>query len=418
METFDVIIVGGGLVGTTLAIALHRIDAALKVALIEAKSVHPATSIAQPTTGAASAGGGCERFFALSYASCMFLHHLDVWSSLKQQAEPIHAVHVSRERYFGALRLRREALQLPALGYVIPAQYIDTVLSQRLTAMTGQANQANLTLYQPATVQSVQCSLNATAQITLATSVGQHIISAPIIIGADGTDSTVRQQLQLCCQKKNYQQLALVLQVMLQQPHAGIAYERFTAGGTLAMLPLGEKRYAAVWSGRLAEITSLHTCSDEQLLARMQAVMGDRLGRFTALSSHRAVFPLHLVYTEPDSLPKQVLLIGNAAHTLHPIAAQGFNLALYEIAVICAQLRKSTTQAQRPWLAHVQVIKQTLRQQCETSLQFTDCLANYAAGQSMVPYLVWQSGLIALDKLLWLKHKLFHYLAPYQATGI
>jgi len=307
MLRYDLIIVGGGLVGAGLALALHQTG--WRIALVNAKT----PSNEDP------------RLFALNHSSCQFLKNLKVWSALAAHAEAIQQVHVSHQGHFGSVRLQSKEVDLETLGHVIPACHIEAALNEALLALS------HVTLYQPATLTALQQN-EQTATLTLNTMQGELTLTAPLVIGADGTLSTVRTQLNLPTREFDYGQSALVTTTSLQRSHAGIAYERFTKTGAIAMLPLNGKRCASIWSAEQALINHFMTLSDADFLHALQTEFGYRLGRLQQIGK-RFTYPLRLVTAE-KTVDQCVLLLGNAAHTLHPIAAQGLNLALYEVALL------------------------------------------------------------------------------------
>src|SRR5579883_942585 len=218
---YDLIIVGGGLVGAGLAAALPD----KRIALIDAKL----PSQDDP------------RLFALNYGSCQFLQHLGLWPMLAAHAAPIHQVHVSYQGRFGAVRLTREDAHLPTLGHVIPARFIEAALHDKL------ASSIHITLYRPAKLISLH-QQEGRVTLTLDTAIGQKILHAPLVIGADGTESTVRSQLNIPITVVDYHQSAIVTRTTLKRSHHHIAYERFVDNGAIAMLPLVGNECATIWT--------------------------------------------------------------------------------------------------------------------------------------------------------------------------
>lgn len=304
---YDVIIVGGGLVGSSLALALR--DLPLSVALVEARL---------PTSED-------PRLFALNISSIQLLSHLGLWPAIEKEASPINAVHVSHRGHFGAVRLNASDADLPTLGHVVPAYCIEAAIHEALLAET------RITRYCPARVVAVQPGDTET-QLTLTTESGELTLSSSLIIGADGTESTLRDALNIPTETIDYHQSAIVARIGVSEAHRGIAYERFADGGALAMLPLPDQTCASIWSAPTDQATQLMQLNDADYLAACQRVMGHRLGRLLSMSP-RAHFPLRMKRAL-SGVSSHVFLLGNALHTLHPIAAQGFNLALYEVATL------------------------------------------------------------------------------------
>jgi 2-octaprenyl-6-methoxyphenol hydroxylase len=304
---YDLIIIGGGLVGAGFAAALQH--SGMRIALVDARL---------PTNDD-------PRLFALNASSCQFLENLHLWPQLQPFASPIHQVHVSHKGHFGAVRLDDQSVDLPALGFVIPAFQIETALNAALITMP------HLDVYRPARLSSLNQSEND-AEVLLETNDGEVKLQSSIIIGADGTASTVRKLVNIPVDVVDYEQCAIVTRVGLARSHQHIAYERFYQHGAIAMLPLTENECACIVSASKNEVERMSALSDVDYLAELQKLMGYRLGRLQSLAK-RHVFPLQMLRAQ-QTYDRSVLLLGNAAHTLHPIAAQGFNLALYEAAVL------------------------------------------------------------------------------------
>lgn len=371
---YDVVIVGGGLVGTSLAIALRNSD--LKVALIDAR---------MPSQDD-------QRLFALNSTSCQFLKNIDSWPALLPHAAPIRRVHVSRKGHFGAVRLHSDEAQLAALGYVIPARFIEAALHAQVEAVS------NVTLYRPAKLLSL---LQDNTAVTLEVDHGDQItIQASWVVGADGTASTVREQAGIPVQKDDRQQSALVTRIGLTRAHSGVAYERFTPDGAIAMLPLPGHECASIWSSRREHINELMALTDAEYLERLQETFGHRLGRLQSVAK-RYSYPLHVMRAE-RSVSGRVILIGNAAHTLHPIAAQGFNLALYEVAVLVEELRAKTFSSEG--------FNARVKRQQDASIGVSQRLSHVFSGNQYWMQSVAQLGMIGLDMAFPLKTKLIKTL--------
>ena len=169
------------------------------------------------------------------------------------------------------------------------------------------------------------------ATLSITTPQGERTLTASYIIGADGTHSTVRRLLQISADTLDYQQSALVTMTQLKRPHHHIAYERFQKQGAIAMLPLSDEKTATIWTDSTENIAALMKLSEQEFIDQLQKQFGYRLGKLLQ-TGQRHHYPLHHL-TAARTCQQRILLIGNAAHTLHPIAAQGFNLALAEIAM-------------------------------------------------------------------------------------
>ena len=216
---------------------------------------------------------------------------------------------------------------MDALGYVVPAKYINAALTVGNT----------IDIFRPAELKKL--SQNTThATLIIETESGAKTIEGKIIVGADGSHSSVRELTDIPTEVVDYQQSAIVTITELQRHHQHIAYERFHSTGAIAMLPLDGERSATIWTDSNENITHLMQNNDEAFLQILQKQFGYRLGRLQKINQ-RYVFPLQMLHAQ-QHVKQHVILIGNALHTLHPIAAQGLNLALYEIAQLTAYFKQ------------------------------------------------------------------------------
>lgn len=365
--TYDLVIVGGGLVGAGLAAALQT--SGLKIALIDARL----PSSDDP------------RLFALNAGSCQFLDNLNLWNKLIPLASPIHQVHVSRKGHFGAVRLNRDDVHLPSLGHVIPARYIESALNDQLLTLT------NVTLYRPATLRLLEQDADVVT-LSIDESSQEHIIKARFVVAADGTASTVRELLNIKTTTYDYEQSALVTRTTLSRSHAQIAYERFQADGAIAMLPLISQESATIWSASTPHIQALMALSDHDFLSALQDSFGYRLGRLQGISK-RHIFPLRMVKAE-KAVEGRVFLLGNAAHTLHPIAAQGFNLALYEVAILVEIILAKKDQLTT---ADLLAASEQIRKQQDLSIGVSHGISQVFDHESPLASIAAQLGMVGLD---------------------
>lgn len=354
---YDLIIIGGGLVGAGFAAALK--SSGLKMALVDAR---------MPSSDD-------PRLFALNASSCHFLTNLGFWPALEPYASAIKQVHVSHQGHFGAVRMHHDEVNLPALGYVVPARYIESALNQALD------DQANVDVYRPARLTALNQSPDE-AEIILEMDGREVRLQSSIIIGADGTASTVRTLVDIPVDKVDYEQSAIVTRVQLKNAHKNIAYERFYQHGALAMLPLTNNECACILSADTDEITRLSSLSDAAYLAEIQRLIGFRLGSLQSINK-RHVFPLQLLCAK-RAHHGSVLLLGNAAHTLHPIAAQGFNLALYEAAVLAEGLLAKQSVSEGFTAADLVVLLERSRKQQKISVQVSHWLTRIFSSNSVL----------------------------------
>jgi 2-octaprenyl-6-methoxyphenol hydroxylase len=310
---FDILIIGGGMVGASLAIALGKLP--IKGGLIEAVEF---SSGKQPSYD--------DRTVALSYGSKRIFETMGVWQRLEASgATPIHNIHISDRGRFGFARLDRADAGVEALGWVVE----NRTLGQALKASLAELQ--NLTVFCPATMEGIDYDDQA-ARVSVRCGDRTEQLSARLVVAADGGQSLVREQAGIDARRTEYRQTALVTNVTPERPHANVAYERFTESGPLALLPMSDNRCAVVWSLPPDQVEPLLALDDAAFTARLQERFGLRLGRFQKIGK-RAAYPL--AYTKvTETVRPRLALIGNAAHTVHPVAGQGFNLGLRDVAAL------------------------------------------------------------------------------------
>jgi 2-octaprenyl-6-methoxyphenol hydroxylase len=309
-QTFDIAIVGGGMVGASLAAALAPLG--LKIALVEAV---PHESESQPSFD--------ERTTALSNGSRRILETLGVWPGVSSLATPIRKIHVSDQGRFGFARIDAAEQGLSAMGYVVPNRALGIALWSRLQA------HANVHLQCPAQVSRIEGGEHA---VTLEIMQGGTTASldTKLIVAADGVQSAVRSAFGVDAESRDYEQTAVITTVLPQRFHEHVAYERFTGSGPLALLPLEGGRCSLVLTLSRATAESAMAWSDQEFLAEVQRRFGFRLGRFLKVG-RRVPYPLSLTRAARTSAGRCVI-VGNAAQGLHPVAGMGFNLGLRDVA--------------------------------------------------------------------------------------
>ncbi len=373
----DVLIVGGGLTGSTLMLALT--NAGISCLLVEQST----QVLTQPDFDA--------RSLALSPASVTILKMLKVWSLLQDAATPIKMIHVSEQQRFGSARLTSKDDN--PLGYVIEIYHINRALSQRLDnrcILTGTISDLN--------------PMDGTAIVSTVT--GDINIRAQLIVAADGTRSSVRALCDLKTHDKNYEQHAVVANIGLTRFHQHQAYERFTQAGPLALLPLTDKRASLVWAMSPLDAARHMDMPDHVFLTQLQTAFGYRLGRFHRVGQ-RMIYPLHQVLM-PKQVHHKVVFVGNAAHTLHPVAGQGFNLGLRDVAMLaqCVVHDRFGPNMLDTYL--------TSRRHDQTTItHFTNGLVELFTSNLPGMSLARAAGLIALDNSFLLKNILAKYARGY-----
>ncbi len=323
---YDCVIVGGGMVGAVLACALA--DQPLRIAVVEAVAWR---STQQPSYD--------DRGLALSPVSQRILQTLGVWDALAPHATPIEHVHVSDQGHFGMTRLDAAALGVPFLGQVVVARALGQCLMDRMTRET------RLDLLCPASVRGLSVQPDTVA-IDLHEEAGTRRIHARLLVGADGGGSRVRELLGIAATTHDYRQTAIVANLGLADPHHNTAYERFTRNGPIALLPLSGQRCVSVWAMQCGEAAGYTTLDADVYLQRLRESLGRRLAPFTELGSRRG-YPLQLTQAQRFAGPRWVL-VGNAAHSIHPNAAQGLNLGLRDVAGLAEQLSNACRRGEDP----------------------------------------------------------------------
>ena len=319
MSRVQLAIIGGGLVGASLALALQEgvRQRGWRIVLIEPFA--PGNSY-QPSYDARSS--------ALSYGTRQIYERLGLWPALSARAEPIRQIHVSDRGRFGATRLSAESEGVPALGYVVENAWLGQCLWQALDAEVVEWRC-------PAEVTALQ-ALGDGYRLTL--NDGSQL-DCDLAVLADGGRSGLREQLGITVKTTPYGQNALIANISTAEAHQGQAFERFTDEGPMALLPLSENRSALVWTRQGSDAQRLAALPDREFLAELQQVFGYRLGALTQVGA-RHLYPLSLVEASEQVRPHLVVL-GNAAHSLHPIAGQGYNLSLRDTLALAEALLDS-----------------------------------------------------------------------------
>ncbi len=311
-RAYDVILAGGGLVGGALACALAGKGA--RVAVIEAV---PPGGDGQPSFD--------DRHTALAPSSRHILEAWGLWPSLREALTPIRHIHVSEAGGWGFTHLDAAEERMGALGWLLPNRSLGEVVTRRLAETTG------VTLVTPARVAAVEHG-PATVTVTADGADGGERLSGRLLVVADGAGSRTRELAGLTARRRDYGQSALVTTLTPERHHEGWAYERFTRDGSLAILPIGAGCCAVVWSLPHARAAQYADGDEGALLGALQDAFGYRLGHLRGCGPRR-VYPLQAVRA-PRLVTDRVALAGNAAHALHPVAAQGLNLALRDAAAL------------------------------------------------------------------------------------
>jgi 2-polyprenyl-6-methoxyphenol 4-hydroxylase len=387
-EQVDIAIVGGGMVGASLALLLSSLQLGWRIKIVETFPMTAATAEElQPSFDARST--------ALSHSSREIFEMLGLWETLSSRLADIQEVHVSDRGHMGSTRLHATEQKLPALGYVVENQWLGAVLFDALQRAEG------VDIIAPGKVVGVK-PIKAGIQLDVVDNVAgiNKSIDAKLLVIADGAQSSTREMLGIDATTKDYGQVALVANISLAKDHNGVAYERFTDSGPMAMLPLqsldDNPRSALIWTLPPAQAEAMLAASDEEFLAQLQQRFGYRIGQFTRVGS-RHCYPIRLI-TSNEQVRRHVVVMGNAAHSLHPVAGQGFNLALRDAAVLANELIRADSEGGP--LGDLSVLQGYLKQQQADQKQtilLSDLLPSIF-GMDLLPVaLVRNLGLLALD---------------------
>ena len=350
MSKNNILIVGGGPVGSVLALALQQQN--VPFIMLEAR--------------AKGASHKDTRALALSYGSRLILEKLGVWDDVAAKATAINTIHISQHGGLGRTKLNAADHNLPAIGYVLPygalTQALDAALDLNL-GLKSVIYEAEATEIKPSqTVSEVTFKHVKTTQT----------LQSALTIVADGGRS-LGEIVGITKETKEYGHDALVSKVTAELPHNNIAFERFTPSGPMALLPNGDEGFSLVWTGEKASIDGLLALDDAIFLSQLHTAFGDRVGKFLSIEK-RMSFPLKLSTLKPATAP-HLVVIGNAAQTLHPVAGQGFNVGMRD-AWALADLIFNTPQSGLGGAEMLATYSKLRSRDTKGGILFTDLLVN------------------------------------------
>jgi 2-octaprenyl-6-methoxyphenol hydroxylase len=351
LNSTPVVIVGGGPVGSVLALSLQQKGSAFT--MLEAREK--------------GASHQDKRALALSYGTRLVLEKLNVWHAVEAQATAINTIHISQRGGLGRTKLTAAEHNLPAIGYVVSYG----ALTQALDAVLD----ATHVLY-GAEATDIQTGIEKST-VTFKHAETVQSLSADLLVVADGGRS-LNAIDGITKETKEYGHDALVTKVMAELPHNNIAYERFTPDGPMALLPNGERDFSLVWTGEKVIVDKLLQLDDVTFLSQLHAAFGDRVGSFISVEK-RMSFPLKLSTLKPSTAPHlaslHLAIIGNAAQTMHPVAGQGFNVGIRDaqtLADLIIQTPENRLGSEEMLSQYAQARKRDTR----GGLLFTDLLVN------------------------------------------
>lgn len=323
-EHYDIVIAGGGMIGTSLALALAPLG--LRVAVVEAVARQ---AEAQPSFD--------DRSTALSRSTQRMFEAMGLWKQIVAASTPIKSIHVSDQGRFGFSHIDAEEQGVEALGYVVINRVLGSVLQSALLQLDG------VDVICPARIVDLQLAPDAARAVIEHSDDRRQSVSCDLLVAADGADSAVREMMGISAQKSHYGQRAVIGNLLAEKRLEHRAFERFTAQGPLAVLPVADDRAGFIWTVSEHDAERVLALDDDAFLRELQEEFGYRLGSFSR-AGKRASYSLTLSKTVRLTATRSVL-VGNAAHGLHPVSAQGFNLGMRDVAALCDCIVDSRSQS-------------------------------------------------------------------------
>ena len=371
-DRHDVVIVGGGLVGASLAIALAR--QGVEVGLVEAAPAGQMPAVFD------------QRNLSFAAATVNALTALGVMQQLRTPTGPIRRIHISRQGDFGRVRLEAQDYGRATFGQVVVARDFGEALEARLDGLSG------LTRYRPARFVGFAPDEAGHRALRIADAEGERTLHARLVVAADGTRSAVREALGIGVDEHDYGQTLCVARVRATQAPDGTAYERLGDDGPTALLPRGDRHWGVVHGVAREQAETVAALDDAAWLARLQRAVGWRIGRLVA-SGERSAYPIARVVAQRLVADRAVVL-GNAAQTIHPIGAQGFNLGLRDALTLAEEIARGDDPGATSRLAAYAARR---REDRERTLAFSDGLARLTANPSPLLKPVRSAGLVAME---------------------
>lgn len=387
---YDLVIAGGGLVGGSFALLLETLPGLsnLRILLVDNAALG---------NDAGDAGKPFDaRSTAISWGSRQIFQQAGLWDQLYPGLTAITDIHVSDKGHVGAARLRSDAMQVDALGYVAENTHLNQVIA------SGLLNSKHITVQAPGSIVSVTPVPEGVSLIMRSGAQVETRITSRLLVIADGGRSTLCDQLGITLTRKPYGQHALISNISFEQAHQGCAFERFTDTGPLAVLPLpdldGEHRAALVWTLADDQVAETMALSDEAFLAALQQRFGYRLGKLNRVGE-RVLYPLSLTLAREQIRPG-IVLLGNVAHTLHPVAGQGLNLALRDARELAEMMAEAVAAGRSDLIGNYSWLQQYMQRQQRDQHQtvvFSDQVTRLFSNNSPLLALGRNIGLLGMD---------------------
>ncbi|NQV71178.1 MAG: 2-octaprenyl-6-methoxyphenyl hydroxylase [Pseudohongiella sp.] len=385
-DNYDLVVVGGGMVGASFACAIdHAIDKE-NFSILVVEAIAASSSISEQLSFDA-------RSTALSFGSSRIFDNMGLWEQLADVVTAIKEIHVSDRGRLGSSHLHHAEHGVDALGYVIENKALGVVLN------SAMESSHSIQLLCPASILTIKPDAAGMA-LQIESGSESYSVNASLVVLADGGKSPICSQLGIDRTVEQYSQHALIANIAFEKPHNNIAFERFTDTGPLAVLPLESidqcNRGSLVWTLTTEQSAEFAAMSEDELLPRLQQRFGNRLGRLQQLGE-RFIYPLSLSVAKEQIRPGLVLL-GNVAHTLHPVAGQGLNLALRDTQVLVSVLQKAFSQARS--LGEMSVLQEYLEQQemdQAQTINFTHYITQLFSSNSTAKTWLRKFGLLSID---------------------
>ena len=390
---FDIIVIGGGMVGMAAALSLSKLN--VKIALLESQvaqnNSHPSYD---------------DRTLVVNQASISFWKNLNIWQNLNESVTTIKKVHVSNKGHFGSVKFDCKEMNVDALAYIVEAKILGFALKNAC-----ERNEL-VTIFAPASYKQME-NKKERVDIEYELENNRHKISAKLVLAADGIQSGIRQQLGLETIIKSYQRKAIICNITPEFKHNNCAYERLTEKGPTAILPFINNRCGFVWTVDEDKAEGILNLPDEKFLTQAQKQFGYRLGQFIK-AGKRSSYPLYLV-TVPKQVKNRVILIGNAAHGMSPISAQGLNLAVRDVArlydVIKNEIKSCKDIGSQKTLDTYQ---NAINDDQQQTMKYTDDLMSWFKIDEPIISSIRSLGLFALNQSSHLKKELYNRASGYR----